>query len=150
MPDRFAAFLQASLAAVQRDAAACAQAAAAALGTTVVDLTVDGERMTIRACPALVVDPGDAATAAAAPSPANPAWVATTTPALLALLDGSDELAPAILANRVRVRAAARDAARLFDAMRGFVEGCARSPAGPQLLAALRRRGDSHHDRRPR
>ncbi|HEX7837112.1 MAG TPA: hypothetical protein VF469_06585, partial [Kofleriaceae bacterium] len=46
---------------------------------------------------------------------------------------------PAIVANRVRVRAAPRDAERLFDALRWFVEGCARSRAAPVLLAAYQR-----------
>jgi geranylgeranyl pyrophosphate synthase len=64
--------------------------------------------------------------------------VATTGGALLALLDGRDELHPAIVANRVRVRAMPRDAERLFDAMRYFVEGCARSSAAPALLEEFR------------
>jgi len=140
MPESFAEFLRASVVAVRRDAPACARAAAAALGATAVELTVDGERMVIRACPELVVEPVRDAAAAV--------HVATTAPALFALLDGGDELAPAIVANRVCVRAAAGDAARLFDAMRGFVEGCARSAAAPELLAAYRRRLGSNEERR--
>lgn len=140
----FRALLRASLAAVQRDAPASARATATALGAAAVELTVDGERLVIRAGPELAVEP-----AAPAPCAAEPAVeVATTAAALVALLDGRDELAPAILANRVRVRAAAADAARLFDAMRWFVEGCARSADAAELLAALRRRAGSNHDRR--
>jgi hypothetical protein len=141
MAEPFAAFLRASLAAVRRDAAPSARAVAAALGATAVELAVDGERLVVRACPELVVELAGGA--------ARPAvHVATTARALLALLDGNDELHPAIADNRVRVRAAAGDAARLFDAMRSFVEGCARTAAAPELLAAFRRASDANHDRR--
>ena len=141
MAEPFAEFLRASLAAIRRDAPPSARAVAAALGAAAVELAVDGERVVIRACPELVVEPAGGA--------AGPAvHVATSARALLALLDGGDELYPAIVDNRVRVRAAAGDAARLFDAMRGFVEGCARTAAAPELLAAFRRRAEANQDRR--
>lgn len=141
MAEPLAAFLGASLAAIRRDAAPSARAVAAALGATVVELAVDGERVVIRACPELVVEP-----AGAMPRPS--AEVDTTGRALLALLDGDDELYPAIVDGRVRVRAAAGDAARLFDAMRGFVEGCARTADAPELLVAFRRRVGGNDRRR--
>lgn len=136
MPDAFGAFLAASLAAVHRDAPACARAVAAALGPAVIELAVDGERVIVHAR-------GERVVAGPASEPARPDGpridVATTARALLALLGGDDELYPAIAANRVRVRAAPGDAGRLFDALRWFVEGCARSPAGPALLADYQR-----------
>jgi hypothetical protein len=75
--------------------------------------------------------------------------VATTGRALLALVAGKDELYPAIVANRVRVRAAPRDAERLFDALRWFVEGCARSRAAPALLAAYQRNTETEPETEP-
>jgi hypothetical protein len=139
MAEPFAEFLRASLAAVRRDAPPSARAVAAALGATAVELAVDDERMVVRACPDVVVEP----TGGAARSAVH---VATSARALLALLDGGDELYPAIVDNRVRVRAPAGDAARLFDALRSFVEGCARTPAAPELLAAFRRRAEANQD----
>jgi hypothetical protein len=137
MPDRFGEFLRASLGAVARDAPACARAVAAALGPVTIELVVDGERTLLRPGLEVVVPVG--------PPAASPeVHVATTSGALLALLDGRDELTPAVVDNRVRVRAAPRDAERLFDAMRWFVEGCARSSSAPDLLAEYRRsRGEA-------
>ncbi|TMQ08114.1 MAG: hypothetical protein E6J91_34010 [Deltaproteobacteria bacterium] len=136
MPETFGEFLADSLAAIEREAPACARAIAAALGPAVIELVVDGERIAIRPGPEIAV--GRAAEAAPC------AEVATTARALLALLDGGDELYPAIVDNRVRVRAAPRDAERLFDTMRWFVEGCARTRAAPELLAAYRGRVDAN------
>ena len=126
MPDRFASFLAASLGAVQRDAPASARAVAGALGAAVIQLVVDGERVIVRGGSELAIA-GDLARE-------PDVEVATTARALLALLDGDDELIAAVIANRVRVRAAPGDAVRLFDAMRWFVEGCARTAAAQQLL----------------
>ena len=141
MAEPFAEFLRASLDAVRRDAPLSARAVAAALGATAVELAVDGERMVVRACPEVVVEPAGGAVRPTV-------HVATSARALLALLAGGDELYPAIVANRVRVRAAAGEAVRLFDAMRSFVEGCARTAAAPELLATFRRRAEANHDRR--
>jgi hypothetical protein len=137
----FAGFLRASLVAMTRDAPACAHAMAAALGATSVALIVDGDPLVVRPGPEVVVGATPVARLAAE------MHVATTSPALLALLDGTDELYPAILAQRIRVRAAPHHAERLFDALRFFVEGCARSSSAPALLAAYRR-ATSHRDRR--
>jgi hypothetical protein len=134
MPETFGGFLVASLAAVKRDVPACAVQIAAALGATAIELVVDGERMIVRAGPEIVV--GGAARELGAT-----VHVSTTARALLALVDGEDELFSAILDNRVRVRAAPGDAERLFDALRWFVEGCARTSSAPALLAAYRRQG---------
>jgi hypothetical protein len=136
MPDTFGELLVASLAAVRREAPACARALAAALGSTRIELAVDGERMIVRAGPEIVVG---AAAHELARSGRPEVVVATTARTLLALLDG-DELYPALVDNRVRVRAAPRDAERLFDAMRWFVEGCARTRSAPALLASYRAR----------
>lgn len=136
MAEAFSSFLVAGLAAVHRDAPACARAACAALGPAVIELAVDGERVAV--CGEggrVVVDPAIDPARSARPR----VNVATSGRALLALVGGADELYPAIVANRVRVRAAPRDAERLFDALRWFVEGCARSRAAPALLAAYRR-----------
>lgn len=156
MAERFCHLVTASLAAVERDAPACARAVAAALGRAVIELVVDGERVTVR---------GDGVRVAAAPAasaatlagviagPVRPDLprvdVATTGRALLALLAGQDELYPAILDGRVRVRAAPREVERLFDALRRFVEGCARSRAAPALLADYQRTLEPAPDRRP-
>lgn len=144
MAEAFSSFLAAGLAAVDRDAPACARAVAAALGPAVIELAVDGERVFVRGEGDRVVT--GAAAGAAAGAAIEPARsgrprvdVATTGRALLALVGGKDELYPAIVANRVRVRAAPRDAERLFDALRWFVEGCARSRAAPALLAEYQR-----------
>lgn len=131
MPDGLGELLGDSLAAIRRDAPACARAIAGALGPTVVAVTVDGDRV--------VLGPG-AEIAGPDACAAPDVEVATTARALLALLDGHDELYPALVDNRVRVRAAPHDAGRLFDAMRWFVEGCARTRAAPALLAAYRGR----------
>jgi hypothetical protein len=132
----FGELLVASLAAVRREAPACARALATALGATRIELAVDDERMIVHAGPEIVVG---AAARELAQATRPEVVVATTSRALLALLDGDAELYPAIVDNRVRVRAAPRDAERLFDAMRWFVEGCARARSAPALLAAYRR-----------
>src|SRR5262245_55238459 len=142
MPEPFATFLAAALAAVERDAPSCAEAMAAAIGPVTIALVVDGEPVVGRAERQVTLE-----RPSAQPAPAHPVDVATTGAALLALLDGRDELHPAIVANRVRVRAAPRDAERLFDALRYFVEGCARSSAAPALLAALRSQVGSRRER---
>jgi len=144
MAEIFRSFLTAGLAAVHRDAPACARAVAAALGPAVIELAVDGERALVRRDGDRVVafaatDPAIDLAAARARSGQPRVDVATTGRALLALIGGEDELYPAIVANRVRVRAAPRDAERLFDALRWFVEGCARSRAAPALLAEYQR-----------
>jgi hypothetical protein len=146
MPDTFGGFLVASLGAVKRDAPACANAIATALGPAAIELVVDAERMIVRAGPEVVVGP---VTSDLARRGGPPIHVATTARALLALIDGEDELYAAIVDNRVRVRAAPRDAERLFDAMRWFVEGCARTSAAPALLAAYRCQTGLDSDRRP-
>jgi hypothetical protein len=141
----FHGLLAASLAAIERDAPACARAIAAALGTAVIELVVDGEPVVVHGGPRVTLAP-----AGAGPDgwPGTPGvHVATTGPALLALVDGDDELAPAVIANRVRVRAAPGQAERLFDAMRRFVEGCARTTEGPALLAAYRRQAGAPANR---
>lgn len=135
MPDTFGGFLVASLAAVQRDAPVCARAVATALGAAVIELIVDGEPAILRGGPEVVVG---AAARRLARARRPEVEVATTARALLALLDGGDELYPAVVDNRVRVRAAPRDAERLFDVMRWFIEGCARTRSAPALLAAYR------------
>lgn len=147
MPDPFASFLSDSLDAIRRDAPACAAALAAALDAVVIDLVVDGERT-------FVYRDGDVRAAAAAMPPTPLAisgrpivHVATTARTLLDLADGRDELLPAIVANRLRVRAAMRDAERLFDVMRLFVEGNARSSAAPGLFAEYQRQV-THESRR--
>jgi hypothetical protein len=165
MAERFCHLVTASLAAIDRDAPACAREVAAALGQAVIELVVDGERVTVRgdgvrvaaapAAPAARAAPAaPAATsvgAIAGPARSDPprVEVVTTGRALLALLAGRDELYPAILDGRVRVRAAPGDAERLFDALRRFVEGCARSRAAPALLADYQRTVEPAPDRRP-
>ena len=132
MRDPLARFLTDSLAAIRRDAAPCADALAAALGPVVIDLVVDGDRTVVYRHGAVRVA---AASTRLALTGRPIVCVATTARTLLDLVDGRDELLPAILANRLRVRAAMRDAERLFDVMRLFVEGNARSSAAPGLFA---------------
>jgi len=138
----FGTFLAASLAAVQRDAPRCAEAMATAIGPATIALVVDGEQVVVRAQREVTIE-----RMAAELATADPVHVATTGAALLALLEGRDELHPAIVANRVRVRAAARDAEKLFDAMRYFVEGCARSSAAPALFSDFRSRVGASQER---
>jgi hypothetical protein len=152
MAERFCHLVTASLAAIDRDAPACARAVAAALGRAVIELVVDGERVIVRGDGVRVA--AQAATlagaiAGSARSDPPRVEVVATGRALLALLAGRDELYPAILDGRVRVRAAPRDAERLFDALRRFVEGCARSRAAPALLADYQRTIEPAPDRRP-
>ena len=148
MPDTFGGFLVASLGAVKRDAPACANAIASAIGPAGIELVVDAERMVVHAGPEIVIVVGPAASDLARRG-GLAIHVATTARALLALIDGEDELYAAIVDNRVRVRAARRDAERLFDAMRWFVEGCARTSAAPALLAEYRCQKGPDPDRRP-
>ena len=144
MRDPFASFLADSLAAVKRDAAGCADAMAAALGPVVIDVAVDGERTVVYRDGAVrVADPSTHPALAGRPI----VHVATTARTLLDLAAGRDELLPAIVANRIRVRAAMRDAGRLFDVMRLFVEGNARSRAAPALFAEYHRQV-THESRR--
>jgi hypothetical protein len=144
MRDPFGKFLSDSLAAIRRDAAPCADALAAALGPVVIDLIVDGERTVVYRDRDVRV----AATSTELAAAGRPIVdVATTASTLLDLASGRDELLRAIVANRIRVRAAMQHAERLFDVMRLFVEGNARSRAAPALFAEYQRQV-THDSRR--
>jgi hypothetical protein len=146
MRDPFGKFLSDSLAAIRRDAAPCADALAAALGPVVIDLIVDGERTVVYRDRDR--DVRVAATSTELAAAGRPIVdVATTASTLLDLASGRDELLRAIVANRVRVRAAMQHAERLFDVMRLFVEGNARSRAAPALFAEYQRQV-THDSRR--
>ena len=145
MRDPFGKFLADSLDAITRDAPACADALAATLGPAVIDLVIDGERTVVYRDRDRVRVTAASTRLSAAGGPI--VRVATTARTLLDLADGRDELLPAILANRIRVRAAERDAERLFDVMRLFVEGNARSRAAPGLFAEYHRQV-THESRR--
>ena len=147
MRDPFASFVSASLDAIKRDAPGCAAALAAALDSVVIDLAVDGERTVVYRDGDLRAIAGPGTQTAAALSGRPIVHVATTARTLLDLTDGRDELLPAILANRIRVRAAMHDAERLFDVLRLFVEGNARSSAAPGLFAEYHRQV-THESRR--
>jgi hypothetical protein len=135
MASGFLAFLESALALVERDAPFCTAAMGAALARVRVVLQVDSERCVVLASgrsvrafssPAASLEPApDCAVLCAAPE------------ALLALVDGAD-LVGLLTSDRVRVRATPERAALLFDVMRLFVEGCARSPRIVPLLAAFR------------
>jgi hypothetical protein len=147
MPDPFARFVSDSLDAIVRDAPGCGAALAVALDAVVLDLVVDDER-------AVVYRDGHVRAVAAPVAQTSPAipgrpivHVATTARTVLDLASGRDELLPAILANRIRVRAAMHDAERLFDVLRLFVEGNARSSAAPALFAEYHRQV-THESRR--
>jgi hypothetical protein len=118
-----------------------------ALDAVVLDLVVDDER-------AVVYRDGHVRAVAAPMAQTSPGipgrpivHVATTARTVLDLASGRDELLPAILANRIRVRAAMHDAERLFDVLRLFVEGNARSSAAPGLFAEYHRQV-THESRR--
>jgi hypothetical protein len=136
MGSAFLEFLVNALASVRRDAPACAAAMARALGPTGVIVEVSGEVVAIASSP-----DGLAAMAIASDGvgrdPARPR-LSVGARTLLELVDGEHELLPTVLANALRVRAAAADAARLFDAVRLFVEGCARSGAAVEQLSVYR------------
>lgn len=57
---------------------------------------------------------------------------------LLEVIDGRLELLQILRSSTLRVRGPASAAARAFTALKYFVEGCARSSNGPQLLLEFR------------
>jgi hypothetical protein len=129
-------FVSRALQLVQREAPRCAAALGDALGPIVLDLVIDGEHMWMTSVAGRVAigparDPRD-------PEATILAEVVTRGAVVLALVDGTDALLPAILANRVRVRTPPAHAHRLFEVVNRFVEGCARAPGGPALLDAFR------------
>jgi hypothetical protein len=128
-------FVSRALQLVQREAPRCAAALGDALGPIVLDLVIDGERTRMTTSAGRVVigprDPVDLEGTILAE-------VVTRSAVVLALVDGTDALLPAILANRVRVRTPPAHAHRLFEVVNRFVEGCARAPGGPALLDAFR------------
>jgi hypothetical protein len=140
MRESFNSFAVQALAAVERDAPACTVAMAKAMGETRIVARVDGAPTVFRcegASPK--IDGSD-------PGPVEPdehtALLETTARALVHLLAGRDTLLDAVRSNAVRVRAPSGSAARLFDAMRAFVEGVARSPEATALYERFRRSVD--------
>jgi hypothetical protein len=126
MGESFGGFLADALAGIQRDAPACAAVLASSLAATDVVVRVDGETMTLRTVGGrleLVAGGGDSA----ADSTRGTARLVTTSGALLGILEGRTSLLCAVKSNAVCVRATPAGAAQLFDALRVFVEGVARS-----------------------
>lgn len=132
MPRSFPALLARALALVARDAPRCAAALADRLAGSAIAITIDGELAVVRATVRGVAVERELDSGAAAIE------VTASSRHVLALLSGADELYPAVRTNRVRVRAAREHAARVFDVVRLLIEGCARSPEGPALLAGFR------------
>jgi hypothetical protein len=134
MPDSIAAIVNAALADVTVDAPGCAEAMACALESSWVLARVGEDALLAR------VDGGCLCVQPAGPiGEREPdVFLASTPRALLAVLEGTDALLDAIRADRVRVRAAATDAARLFELLRHFVEGVARSRDGASHLDRFR------------
>jgi hypothetical protein len=126
MGESFGGFLADALAGIQRDAPACAAVLASSLAATDVVVRVDGETMTLRTVGGrleLVAGGGDSA----ADSTRGTARLVTTSGALLGILEGRTSLLCAVKSNAVCVSATPAGAAQLFDALRVFVEGVARS-----------------------
>jgi hypothetical protein len=128
-------FIERAIALVQRDAPRCAAGVADALGPIGIAIVIDGE-------PALIRAPAGQLTVASPDSGGGRGEVivevVTRGEVVLDLVDGADELLPVILANRVRVRTPPEHAYRLFEVVKLFVEGCARSAGGPALLDEFR------------
>jgi hypothetical protein len=134
MGDRFGDILTRGVEAVTHDAPPCAEMMSRALRPIplelIVDgqshvLTVDGERIQVAPSVGITTVP-------------SRIRVTTTSAEVLGLLDGDDEILPAIVANRVRVTAPYQHVHRLFEVLRAFVEGCARSSSAAELLADVR------------
>jgi hypothetical protein len=137
MPESFGAFVAEALEGVKRDAPACAASMARSIGTTRVDVHVDGETIAIW-CEGAEIElarrePPYLRTLAATAS------LTTTSRALLDLLDGRRSLLSAVASNEVRVRARPVDAAGLFDALSRFVEGVARCNGAASSIERFRR-----------
>jgi hypothetical protein len=136
MPESFNTFAARALHDLERDAPACAIAMATALGDTRIVARVDGET-TVFWCegkrPRLDGrDPG------AVEPDERTALLETTSRVLVDLLSGRNTLLSAVKSNAVRIRAPSRASARLFDAMRAFVEGVARSSDATSLYERFR------------
>jgi hypothetical protein len=137
MRESFGSLLADALECMTRDAPACMLAMARSVGSTRVLLLVDGETAVLRSdgpeiC--LTTD-GDAST----PLTDGPtATLVASSSTLLDVLDGRRSLLSAVRDNAVCVRASAADAAGLFDALRSFVEGVARSSDSPSAYERFR------------
>jgi hypothetical protein len=138
MHDSILALVESALADVTVDAPQCATAMAHALDASRLLARVGSETMLARVesgAVRVLPSPRDGA-------PETEAFLATTPRALLDLLEGKQRLLDAIRADRLHVRAAAADAARVFDLLRHFVEGVARSRAGASHFDRFRRHVD--------
>jgi hypothetical protein len=140
MRESFNTFVRRALDCIEQDAPACAVGMAKALADTRIVARVD-EETTVFWCdgcrPRLDDrDPGDVA------PDERTALLETTRGALSELLSGGTTLLRAVRSNAVRVRAPSATAARLFDAMRAFVEGVARSRDATSLYEQFQGRSD--------
>jgi hypothetical protein len=144
MGEPFVDFLQTAIALVKRCAPFCADAMASALAATRLVVHLEGERC------AVLVDGGSvrahSAPEASLEPGADQAVLSTTSKTLLELVDGAG-LLDLVTSNRMRVRATPECAARVFDTLRLFVEGCARSPEIDPVLAAFRAQVESSSSR---
>lgn len=137
MPDSLSSFIERALTLVG-ETPFCADALREALGELVVGVEIEGESCWLRRDRQSI----DVLTTAPI-AHGRMVRVLTTGAALLEVLDGHVELSSALRRNTVRVRATTHAAARLFMALKCFVEGCARSSRGPQLLLEFRNRYDA-------
>lgn len=120
-----------ALIAIERDAPRCGGAIAAAMGPVALAVAVDGEAFSVRVV-------GGRAVIESVHRSAD-VWVTTTAAQVCALVEGRDEILPAVMANRVRIRAPREHAARVFDLVTLLAEGCARSSVAEELARDLRR-----------
>jgi hypothetical protein len=136
MPESFNTFVTRALHDLERDAPACAIAMAAALGDTRIVARVD-EETTVFWCEGKRPRLDDRDPGAVEPDERT-ALLETTSRVLVDLLSGRETLLSAVKSNAVRIRAPSSTAARLFDAMRAFVEGVARSSDATFLYERFR------------
>lgn len=132
MPSSLPSLLDRALSSVD-ETPFCREALRQALGDVIVAVQIDGQRCWLR-CGATRVD----VLTTAPDTLGNAVCVTSRGVDVLDVLDGRLELLQALRSNTLRVRGASDAAARSFTALKYFVEGCARSSKGPQLLLEFR------------
>jgi hypothetical protein len=132
VPDRgFAAFLDASFAALRRELPDLHGELCAALAPREVALAVDRELVALRF---------ERSHARLLPEPRRPAVeVHTSRAAILALVDAEETLLEAVLGDRLSLRGSPADLLTFHDGLMLYLHGAVRAPSFPGLLRAFRR-----------
>ena len=130
MADRISSLLRRSVEHLKDEVPDSYRLLAAALGTMVIELDVDGEVFSLRGGDRVAVSDGAAQTVGAR--------IVTSRVAILDLLDARVGLGEAVEAGTVSVHGSLDNVQRAHDSLLAYVHAAVRAPTQPGLLAELR------------